>query len=165
MARLQVRSTSAAARLSGPTESQSHPRLWQGSFQTLQLEYPLQRLFSVDIQAGSFTTTPAPSGASPVATNLPPEHLASVRHLGGAVLSLRFSDGYTGRVDLSRLGMDVTMLRLDTARVSWGSAVEVDDTRGETVHIDSAVLRAYCDPQYAAQLEAAIASASGNRGR
>jgi hypothetical protein len=78
-------------------------------------------------------------------------------------MRLQFSDGLTATVDLSRVGVNTSGLRLGSARASsWGSALEVEDARGNTVHIDSAVLRAYCDPQYAAALRQAIADATGH---
>jgi hypothetical protein len=86
------------------------------------------------------------------------EQLTIAQHVGGPVVSLQFADGYTGTVNLADLGIDAAALRLGTVRASsWGSAVEVEDARGETVQIDSAVLRAYCDSHYARQLGQAIA--------
>jgi hypothetical protein len=89
---------------------------------------------------------------------LPPDHLALARHDSGTNLFLRFSDGQTAIVDFAKLGIDTSRLRMDTASASAeGSAVEIKDRRGKMVHIDSAVLRAHCDPKYAAELRQAIA--------
>src|SRR4051812_43024601 len=86
-----------------------------------------------------------------------PDRLALARHAGGGKVYLRFSDGHTGTVDLGQLGIDVAALKMDSARESWGSAVEIDKLDGDTYHVDSAVLRARCDPQYAEQLKREIA--------
>jgi hypothetical protein len=90
--------------------------------------------------------------------DLPPDHLAFARHDGGTSVFLYFSDGHTVTVDLERLGIETSRLRMGTASASaQGSAVEVRDKGGKTVHIDSAVLRSFCDPKYAAELRQAIA--------
>jgi hypothetical protein len=97
-------------------------------------------------------------GSVPVPADLPPEHLALAFSVGGTKVSLRFADGFICTIDLTRLGIDTTKLRMDTARASWGSAVEIETTRGKTIHIDSSVLRAYCDPVFAAKLAQVIAA-------
>lgn len=86
------------------------------------------------------------------------DQLVSVRHLGGTRIALKFSDNYEGNVDLSTLGIDTTVLQPETVRVSsLGSAAEIKSKSGKTIDIDSAVLRSYCDPEYAAELRRAIA--------
>ena len=109
--------------------------------------------------ASTFTTgTASVPGGSFVLSDLQPESLMYARHARGSRISLRFSDGLAVTLDLATLGIDTSELRLATAHPSsWGSAVEVEDQRGKTVHIDSAVLRSYCDPKYAAELRQAIA--------
>jgi hypothetical protein len=94
---------------------------------------------------------------TPVGEKLPLEHLKVACHIGGRKVSLVFSDGFFSTVDLARVGIDTANLKLETARASWGSAVEIEDRKGKAIHIDSAVLRAQCDPQYAAELAKAIA--------
>jgi len=119
---------------------------------TRNLRYPTSRRFAILRTSTSVSRC-----------NLPPlsnttDHIASARHINGTVISLLFWDGFVATVDLAELQIDTTALNLESARASsWGSAVEVRDTRGKIVHIDSAVLRAYCDPPYAAQLEQEIA--------
>jgi hypothetical protein len=81
-----------------------------------------------------------------------PEQLADARRGHGDVLFLRFADGFTAKVDLAEIGIDTTGLRLSSAHASWGSAVEIKTKGNDTIHIDSAVLRASCDPGYAAIL-------------
>jgi hypothetical protein len=89
---------------------------------------------------------------------LSPEHIVRARHAGGTEAAMRFADGHEGRVDLTDLGLDVATLRLETMReTSWGGAVELETTEGESITLDAAVLRAYCDPEYANQLAQAIA--------
>lgn len=108
-----------------------------------------------------FTGTASVLGGSLVLSNLRPEHLTYARYVSGLRLLLRFADGLAVTLDLARLGIDAGSLRLATAHASsWGSAVEVEDQRGKVVHIDSAVLRSYCDPKYAAVLRRAIADAA-----
>ena len=108
-----------------------------------------------------FTGTASVLGGSLVSSDLRPEHLTYARHVSGSRLSLRFADGLVATLDLAKLGIDASSLRLATAQASsWGSAVEVEDQRGKAVHIDSAVLRSYCDPKYAAVLRQAIAAAT-----
>ena len=95
-----------------------------------------------------------------------PDHVISANYTGDNLVSLRFSDGFTAVVDLARLGLDLQSLRLYTiCASSWGSSIEVEDVEGETVHIDSAVLRAYSDPNFAAHLERSIAAVTQSRGR
>jgi hypothetical protein len=103
-------------------------------------------------------STSAVRGGNFILPELPPDLLAFARHDGGTSVFLRFSDGHTATVDLARLGIDMSRLSLGTASASAdGSAVEVRARHGKTVHIDSAVLRSYCDPEYAAELRQAIA--------
>jgi hypothetical protein len=97
-------------------------------------------------------------GAKPLKRILPPEHLASVEHVYDSKVYLTFSDGYSATIDLAELGIDLTALRWRSLEPSWGSAVEIKTASGKAIHIDSAVLRAYCDTQYAADLEQAVAS-------
>jgi hypothetical protein len=113
-------------------------------------------------------TKQSSSSASSASTVLPqkvsPDGLIDARRTSGAEVTLKFEDGHTGTVDLADLGIDTTALRLETVHASsWGSAIEVKDVRGKTVHIDSAVLRAYSDPKYARQLEQDIADVEANR--
>lgn len=106
-------------------------------------------------------TMAASSSMGKAATqDLPPEHLALASHVGGAKVSLKFSDGFICTVDVQRFGFDPDHLRMETARESWGSAVEIEDRRGKAIHIDSSVLRAACDPVYAKRLREAIAALS-----
>jgi hypothetical protein len=92
------------------------------------------------------------------------DYLVEAHRVSGALIALRFEDGHTGTINLTDLGIDPSSLRLDTVRASsWGSALEVEDLSGETVHIDSAVLRAYSDPQYARQLEQDIREFEADR--
>jgi hypothetical protein len=103
------------------------------------------------------------SGASVEAHSMPldlsPERLSSAHYIASERrVSLRFFDGLTAMLDLVRLGIDISGLKLGTVRVSsLGSAIEVEDLRGKTIDIDSAVLRSYCDPAYATELRKAIA--------
>jgi hypothetical protein len=113
------------------------------------------RVFS----GASVIATSNSEGPSMLTEELPPEHLSGAQHAENGRVSLRFADGYRGTVDLAELGMDPAALRLESVRASsWGSAVEVEDRQGKTIHIDSAVLRARCDRQYAMKLREAIAA-------
>ena len=77
--------------------------------------------------------------------------------LRDGALSVRFADGYTGTVDPGQVELDVSHLKLTSLRASsWGSAAEVEDVSGETIHIDSSVLRACVDPVYATHLQQMI---------
>lgn len=116
------------------------------------------RIIELPLKSTSWHASPAP----PVPEEFPPEHLKVATHIGGGKVSLRFSDGFLATVNLEDLGIDVANLKMGTARPSWGSAVEVEDVKGKPVHIDSAVLRAQCDPKYAAELEHAIMALSTN---
>ena len=127
--------------------------------QTINLEqWLIGRIVNITPQSTETATTP---GGNPVPSDLPPEHLAFARHVGQESVFLRFSDGREATIDLERLGIDTSRLRLNTRASSWGSAVETRDRLGKTVHIDSALLRSYCDPKYAAELRQAIADATG----
>lgn len=86
----------------------------------------------------------------------PPEHLALATHIGGGKVALRFSDGRINTIDLSLLGIDTAKLRMSTAKASWGNAVEIQSMKGNAIYIDSSVLRAFCDPNYAAELRQAV---------
>jgi hypothetical protein len=92
-----------------------------------------------------------------------PDFLTSACFAGGTKVLVCFSDRLSRVIDLTELGIDTSWLRLDTVRhSSEGSALEVTDKDGETIHIDSAVLRSHCDPKYAAELQQAIADISAN---
>ena len=98
------------------------------------------------------------TGVIPMFANLPPEHLVFAGHAGGPNVRLRFADGRSATVNLAGIEINVSRLRLNTVRHSPdGSAMEVRDKRGRTIHIDSAVLRSQCDLGYAAELRQAIA--------
>ncbi len=88
-----------------------------------------------------------------------PDQLSVACFIGGSKISLRFADNFICTLDLAQLGIDASKLKLETAHASWGSAIEVEDVGGKAIHIDSAVLRAYCDPQFAAELKESIAEA------
>jgi hypothetical protein len=101
----------------------------------------------------------ATSGTSRFDPDVSPDQLTAASHASVTAVFLQFTDGHKATIDLVDLGIDVSNLRLPTVRASsWGSAVEVEDATGKTVHIDSALLRAYSDPQYAKQLGEAIAA-------
>jgi hypothetical protein len=108
------------------------------------------------VSAPQVTTSTTVGAIRPVRESFPPHHLALACYVGGNKISLRFSDGFLCTVDLARFGVDTSRLRLDTSQASWGSAVEILDSRGKKFHIDSASLRAFCDPRYAAELQRAI---------
>ena len=73
-------------------------------------------------------------------------------------IDLMFEDGRSGIVHLADLGLDVRRMRPSSVRASsWGSAAEIEDVTGHTIHIDSAVLRARIDPAFAQVLRQAIA--------
>jgi hypothetical protein len=116
-------------------------------------------IFVVDLDA----STGSVRGENVMMPDLPPDHLAFARHDGRANIFLHFSDGHAAKVDLTSLGIDVSRLNMNTAGASAeGSAVEIADANGKTVHIDSAVLRSYCDPRFAAELRQAIADANAD---
>jgi hypothetical protein len=79
-----------------------------------------------------------------------PEFLASARHERGDTIRLRFGDGREGVVNLADLGLDTCGLHVATVRAaSAGTCAELDGQHGETFHIDSSVLRALVDSDYA----------------
>jgi hypothetical protein len=129
----------------GKSKSKTEPQKFRYYHSGRIIELPLK------------STSSNASWAIRVLAKLPPEHLQLALHVGGSKVSLRFSDGFFSTVDLARLGIDATKLKMATARASWGSAVEVEAAKGKAIHIDSAVLRAQCDPKYAAELAQAIA--------
>jgi len=89
--------------------------------------------------------------------NVAPDRLIAARSMPDGSILVRFADQRTGRVDLTQLGISTDSLKPETVRASsWGSAVEVTDNSGHTIHIDSAVLRAHIDPDYATWLQRAI---------
>jgi hypothetical protein len=90
-----------------------------------------------------------------------PDHLDFALHEGGSRLLVRFCDGRSFHIDLSRqLGIRRDMLRMPTATVSSrGTEIEIKDKRGRRVPIDGSTLRAACDPEYAAQMHRAFAAA------
>jgi hypothetical protein len=108
-----------------------------------------------------FETTIHKSGLSsndPTIPNPAKDYLLSVHMTGGSHIALRFLDGKVGELDLADLGLDTSKLRIGTIKASsWGGAAEVEDRNWHTIHIDSSVLRAHIDPQYAALLKEAIA--------
>jgi len=112
----------------------------------------------------TFTLTISKSGLSsndPTIPNPAKDHLLSVYQAGNSRVYVRFLDGFVGEIDLSELGLDTSRLRIGTIRASsWGGAAEVEDLAWHTVNIDSSVLRAQVDPQYAALLNEAIAELS-----
>ena len=157
--------------LSGPLEQTLIGRIravWHESYvgtsSRLQIIQPKQRQTSMlTLMPQSTGSATAPRGG-PMPSEESRDHIASARHAGGTSISLRFSDGRQATVDLAALGIDTSNLRLKSARASsWGSAVEIKDRRGGTIDIDSAVLRSYCDPQYAAELRQAIADLSADQ--
>jgi hypothetical protein len=111
-------------------------------------------LFFVSTAATSSQDRPAPK-------DFAPDHLALACHVGGTRIALKFSDGFLATIDLARLGIPTSGLRLETARASWGSAVEIRRAGGGAMHVDSAVLRASLDPKFAEQLKREIAALGG----
>ena len=97
--------------------------------------------------------------AAPVATPSPSKERIVHAHNSAQGVVLRFSDGFEATVDISLTGLNVRLLNLSTIREStWGGAVELEDRDGHTVHIDSSVLRAIVDPEFATVLTAAVGS-------
>lgn len=99
--------------------------------------------------------------ASPTGSLIPDpakDHLLSARLTKSKTVRLRFLDGLVGEVGFDALGLDTRKLRVHTVRASsWGGSAQVRDTSGHVVHIDSSVLRALIDPDYAVMLRRAIA--------
>jgi hypothetical protein len=88
-----------------------------------------------------------------------PERLIAASWKGNGKIFVQFADNCRGFVDLAQLGIEVAGLRTGTIRASsWGNAAEVTDNTGHVVHIDSSVLRAHIDSDYAAKLERDISS-------
>lgn len=102
------------------------------------------------------------SGGYFVIGNHSKDHLTHAKYAGNGKVALQFADGLFAGVDLAELDIDTSMIKPESMRASWGSAVEIDTTDGDTFHIDSAVLRAYCDPEYAEELEKSIQELTGN---
>ena len=98
------------------------------------------------------------SSNDPTIPNPAKDHLLAVHQIGGTEVILRFLDGFCGHIDLRDLGLNIASLRIGTIRASsWGGAAEIEDSNWHTIHIDSSVLRAKTDSQYAAILKQAIA--------
>jgi hypothetical protein len=72
-------------------------------------------------------------------------------------IRLQFADGYTGTARLADIPLRPADIKPRSIRVAmWGNAVTVKNRRGETIHIDSSVLRAIVDSRYATALRRAI---------
>ena len=89
-------------------------------------------------------------------------HLAKLvyaRHFSGTRISIRFADNWTATADLAETGLNFDGFDFATVKLSeWGDAVEILDSSGEVVDIDSAVLRAIVDPPFAKEIERLCAS-------
>jgi len=89
------------------------------------------------------------------------ERLIGASPLPDGRIRVRFADQFEGIVNLADLELDLALLKMETVRASsWGSAAEVDDLNMRPVHIDSSVLRAHIDPNFAADLQKAIVNSS-----
>ena len=79
-------------------------------------------------------------------TTLPttkPDHLIEARYAQRSRLFLRFADGFEGTWSFSRLGLDMSNIKLTTVKASpSGNSVEVKSKCGEDVQLDSSSLRA-----------------------
>jgi hypothetical protein len=86
------------------------------------------------------------------------DQLISARHAEGSCILVRFADGLSGTINVCDLGLDPAELRMAAVRLSVsGTAAEFEDVSGSIVAIDSSILRAQIDPEYARQLEKAAA--------
>jgi hypothetical protein len=100
------------------------------------------------------TLTISSSGTNTAMTE---DCLVEAHRTPGGMVSVRFSDERSGIVNLRKLGVDQSRLRMETVRASpWGSAIEITDNAGHVIHIDSAIARAYIDPEFAAKLQRRI---------
>jgi hypothetical protein len=83
-------------------------------------------------------------------SNRRPDFLAMARHEHGDVIWLHFADGLEGTVNFSDIGLDTSRLNVATVRAaSDGTSAELDGQGNETFQIDSSVLRALVDSDYA----------------
>lgn len=140
---LHARRTEPSVRFGSAAKMSTEPVLFSGHWPVLRIAFDKSGISSND----------------PTVPNAARDHLLAVHQLGDACVALRFLDGFVGHLDLADLGLDLSQLRIGTIRASeWGGAAEVQDRSWHTVHIDSSVLRAHVDPQYAAVLKEAIAN-------
>jgi hypothetical protein len=105
---------------------------------------------------GSMSITEA-GGDFTMPATLPLDHLESANYAGGTKANVRFSDGLGGIMDLTDIGLDTKPLNLGSIKQSWGSAIEIETKSGEQFYIDSSIIRAYLDPDFAKQLAQTIA--------
>jgi hypothetical protein len=128
------------------------PRPYSGSKMSPFIMYPGEGpVFSVEISKSGLSSN------DPTIPHPAKDHLLAVYYRGDDCIRLRFADGVVKEMSLADIGLDVSRLRLSTVRMaSWGGAAEIEDQNHHTIHIDSSVLRAHVDPQYAAILKEAI---------
>jgi hypothetical protein len=83
-----------------------------------------------------------------------PDRLAEVRYVPPSSLEVMFADGGRGTIEVHNLGLDPADFDLETVRINdTGTAVEVLTDDGGFISVDSSVVRAEADPEYAARLQ------------
>jgi hypothetical protein len=139
---LLPRQTEPHALLASSAKRTPEPEMYYGRWPMLSISFAKTGLASND------PTVPHPAK----------DHLLAVHQVGDGQVALRFLDGFVGSLKVADLGLDTSRLRLGTIRAAQsGESAEVEDQSWHTISIDSSVLRAYVDPQYAAILKEAIA--------
>lgn len=103
--------------------------------------------------------SPADTGVNKSSSNGPaeagrPDLLTSARYQPPSNIHLVFADGLTGAWSFDTLDLETDDLRLESMRASKsGTSIEVENTSGAKIELDSSWLRALVDPAYAAALE------------
>jgi hypothetical protein len=93
----------------------------------------------------------------PVPNGVPVEALTLVRQAGGEAVFVQFADGCSGTVELSELGLDAADLAPGAVRAApSGRAAEFEDRDGHVTRIDSSVVRAQIDADYARRVEQSL---------
>ena len=103
-------------------------------------------------------STPVRFASTATPAELPaPERLASAKFSSPSTMELEFADGIRGLLAIERLDMPMDRIRWSTAAASAsGYLMTVEGAKGETIPIDSSVLRYLIDEEYARSTDAKL---------
>jgi hypothetical protein len=88
-----------------------------------------------------------------------PERVIEARYVRTSQLFLRFADGLEGTWSFRQLCLDMSNMKLTSIKASAsGNSIRLKSKLGDDVKLDTSSLRVLIDPEYAARIEAEIAS-------
>jgi len=110
---------------------------------------------AVDAAAPPTASFESTSGIEPVGRK---DSVTSAVYAAPSSIELRFADGFQRTCTFKTLDLDMSELNPATIRAAIdGASVEVEDWHGDLVDLDASSLRYSADPDYAKEIDAAIA--------